>query len=98
MDELHDRGQGDGAIAAVAAQPAGQEEQGGPDALASAPADVTADLAHQAHVGAELGLEDLLHAREVFLDELDDVPEVRDASSAQRIHRCHSRCSATDGS
>jgi len=98
VDELHDRGQGDGAFAPVAAEPAGQQKQGGPDALAAALADVAADLAHQADVGAELGLEDLLHAREVFLDELDDVPEVRHPTAAQRIHGCHSRCSATDGS
>src|SRR5439155_609616 len=85
------RGQRDGTLPAVAAQPAGQKEQGGPYALAAALADVAADLPHQADVGAELLLEDLLDAGEVLLDQGHDVPEVRDPPTAQRIHRCHSR-------
>ena len=52
VDELDHRGQQDRALAPVAAQPAGQQQQRGPDALAAALADVAADLAHQAHVGA----------------------------------------------
>ena len=61
VDELHDRGQEDGAVAAVAAQAAGQEQQRGPDALAAALADVAADLAHAgARRSGTCCLEDLL--------------------------------------
>ena len=50
--------------------------------------DVAADLGHQAHVGEDLLLEELLHLREVVLDEGDDLLEARYASPSHGIRRC----------
>ena len=87
MDELDRRGERDRPLAAVAAEPAREEEQRRAHALAAALLDVAADLRHEPHVGADLLGEDVLHLREVVLDEADDVLQPEDAAVPEGVHR-----------
>src|SRR5262249_61230916 len=82
VDELHHRGEHDRPLPAVAAGPAGEEQERGPDALAAALPDVPPDLPHQAQVGPALDPEEVLHPGEVVLDELGDLPQARHATAA----------------
>ena len=86
MDELDHRGQQDGALGAVAAEPASQQEERGPDALAPALLDVAGDLAHEPHVGAHLLGEERFDLEKVVLHESHDLAKPGDPSPPLGLH------------
>jgi hypothetical protein len=89
VDELHDGGEEDAALALVAAEPRPQQEQRGPDPLSSTLLDVASDLRHQLHIGEHLRAEDLLDLRELVLDEGQDLLEAGDAARFHGIRGGH---------
>jgi hypothetical protein len=73
MDELHDRGQVEALLAAVAQGAADQQEQGGAQALAAGIDDVAGDFAHQGHAGVEAAADDGIDLAHVVGDQGKDV-------------------------
>ena len=75
MDELHDGGVQDGAVAGVAAQPRRHQEDGRSHAFPAARADVLPDLRNQRDPGLDVTAEFLVDFLEVCPDRFEDLRE-----------------------
>ena len=73
MDQLDDGSQAVADRAVVPAHLRRQQQQSGPDALASAVLDVVSDLVDQLDVGVRLPRKLSLHLRQTGFDELEDL-------------------------